>query len=87
MAFWVNFAFLHVPVEGKPYVTYHMERVYTYALYSPDAVLYLRRVCHNILDWGVRTRRPILETRCQQIYEFKRQAIKEDVARALEMAE
>ncbi|KAI4239053.1 MAG: hypothetical protein LQ349_000661 [Xanthoria aureola] len=87
MAFWVNFAFLHVPVEGKPYVTYHMERVYTYALHSPDAVLYLRRVCHNILDWGVRTRRPMLETRCQQIYEFERQAIEEDVARALEMAE
>lgn len=86
MSFWVNFAFVHVPQFGEPYVTYHMELVYTYALRSNDAVLYLRRVCHNILDWGVRTRRPMLETRCQQMYEFERRVIEADAARVQELA-
>ncbi|KAL8750125.1 MAG: hypothetical protein Q9184_006534 [Pyrenodesmia sp. 2 TL-2023] len=84
MTFWVNFANVHVPASGEKYISYHMEHVCTYALRSKDAVLYLRGVCHNILDWGVRSRRPMLETRCEKMYEFERLAIKEDAAKAQE---
>ncbi len=53
MNFWVNFAYVKVSDTGAPTVSYHMEHVFTYAFRSTDALLYLRRVCHNILDWGV----------------------------------
>ncbi|KAL9018146.1 MAG: hypothetical protein Q9185_004553 [Variospora sp. 1 TL-2023] len=58
MSFWVNFAVVkRVSPSGPKIVNYHMEHVYSYNFRSPDAELYLRRVCHNILDWGVRGRR------------------------------
>ena len=56
MTFWVNFADVRLMPSGEKIVSYHMEHVFTYALRSMNAVLYLGRVCHNILDWGVRTR-------------------------------
>ncbi|KAL8941381.1 MAG: hypothetical protein Q9211_001847 [Gyalolechia sp. 1 TL-2023] len=79
MSFWVNFALVRTLTTGEKYVTYHMEHVYTCALLSDDAELLLRRACHNILDWGVRTRRPMLETRCAKMYQFDRLAIKADI--------
>lgn len=81
MSFWVNFAVVRTLTTGQKYVTYHMEHVYTCALLSDDAELLLRRACHNILDWGVRTRRPMLESRCAKMYEFDRLAMKADIER------
>ncbi len=89
-----------VPVEGPPnreeahadqraydstWVNYHMEHVFSYHFRSPDAELYLRRVCHNILDWGVRSRRAMLERRCEKMYTFERVLIKQDAARMAEI--
>ncbi|KAL9010127.1 MAG: hypothetical protein Q9173_004910 [Seirophora scorigena] len=81
MSFWVNFAVIKKAMpSGQHIVNYHMEHVYTYSFRSPDAELYLRRVCHNILDWGVRSRRPMLEERCSNMYEVERLRIDQDAA-------
>ena len=37
-------------------------------------VLYLRRVCYNILDRGVPSRRAMLEARCSKMYEIETDA-------------
>ena len=37
-------------------------------------VLYLRRVCRNILDRGVRSRRAMLEACCSEMYEIETDA-------------
>ncbi|KAL9029908.1 MAG: hypothetical protein Q9196_001911 [Gyalolechia fulgens] len=81
MTFWVNFAYVRLMASGNKIVSYHMEHVFTYALRSKDAELYLRGVCHNILDWGVRIRRPMLEARCATIYESDRLAMEQDAAK------
>lgn len=80
MSFWVNFAYVKVMPSGLKGVSYYMELIFTYNFRSPDAELYLRRLCHNILDWGVRSRRPMLEERCSKMYEFERQVIDRDAA-------
>lgn len=81
MSFWVNFAVVKtVSPSGPKIVDYHMEHVYSYSFRSPDAELYLRRVCHNILDWGVRGRREMLQERCSKMYESERLAIDRDIA-------
>ncbi|KAL8795290.1 MAG: hypothetical protein Q9182_007549, partial [Xanthomendoza sp. 2 TL-2023] len=77
MSFYVTFAFIH---EGN--VAFHMEHIYTNAFRAKDGLLYLRRICHNILDWGLRTRRPMLEQRCALMYEFDRLAILQDAHEA-----
>ncbi|KAL8823504.1 MAG: hypothetical protein Q9170_008355 [Blastenia crenularia] len=79
MSFYVNFA--HTRGQN---VSYYMEHIYTYALRSKDALLYLRRVCHNILDWGVRTRRSMLDARCTKMYEYDWLAIEKDAAKLRE---
>lgn len=79
MSFYVNFA--HTRGQN---VSYYMEHIYTYALRSEDALLYLRLVCHNILDWGVRTRRSMLEVRCLEMYKYDWLAIEEDAAKLRE---
>ncbi|KAI4174689.1 MAG: hypothetical protein LQ348_006329 [Seirophora lacunosa] len=81
MSFWVNFAVVKTAsLSARKIVSYHMEHVYSYNFRSPDAELYLRRVCHNILDWGVRSRRQMLEERCSKMYKSERLAIDRDVA-------
>ncbi|KAL8905672.1 MAG: hypothetical protein Q9207_002486 [Kuettlingeria erythrocarpa] len=87
MTFWVNFANVRVTTTGAKIVSYHMEHVFTYAYRSKDALVYLRAVCHNILDWGVRTRRPTIEARVARLYESERLAIQADAAKAKELAE
>ena len=77
MSFYVTFAFMQ---EGN--VAFHMEHLYTNAFRAKDGLLYLRRICHNILDWGLRTRRPMLEGRCARMYEFDRLAILQDAHEA-----
>lgn len=73
MSFWVNFAHVQKLVpSGEKIVNYYMEHVFSYHFRTVDAELHLRRVCHNILDWGVQTRRAMLETRCSKMYEFDR---------------
>ncbi|KAL8933513.1 MAG: hypothetical protein Q9216_006330 [Gyalolechia sp. 2 TL-2023] len=81
MSFYVNFALVRDLASGGKDVSFHMEHIYTYALQSKDAVLYLRRVCHNILDWGVRSRRPMLESRVVSIYNYDRLKIEQDAAK------
>ncbi|KAI4117488.1 MAG: hypothetical protein LQ345_002286 [Seirophora villosa] len=81
MSFWVNFAVVKTASQSaQKIVSYHMEHVYSYNFRSPDAELYLRRVYHNILDWGVRSRRQMLEERCSKMYKSERLAINRDVA-------
>ncbi|KAL8959340.1 MAG: hypothetical protein Q9193_003780, partial [Seirophora villosa] len=80
MSFWVNFAVVKTASpSAQKIVSYHMEHVYSYNFRSPDAELYLRRVCHNILDWGVRSRRQMLQERCSKMYKSERLAIDRDV--------
>lgn len=86
MSFWVNFALVQkVMPSGEIVVNYHMEHVFSYHFRTVDAELYLRRVCHNILDWGVRNRRPMLELRCLKMYETDGRLIEQDVARVKEL--
>ncbi len=80
MSFWVNFALVKKLPSGKSIVNYHMEHVFSYAFRTVDAELYLRRVCHNIIDWGVRDRRAMLELRCFKMYETDRLLIEQDAA-------
>lgn len=86
MSFWVNFAHVRqLMPSGEKIVNYHMEHVFSYHFRTVDAELYLRRVCHNILDWGVRTRRAMLEMRCSKMYEFDRLLIEQDAARVAKL--
>ena len=83
MYFWVNYA--HVKTagpSGEKVVDFHMEHIYSCLFRSVDAELYLRRVCHNILDWGVRSRRAMLESRCSEMYQVERQIIVRDQEQA-----
>ncbi|KAL8953325.1 MAG: hypothetical protein Q9222_000819 [Ikaeria aurantiellina] len=82
MSFWVNFAHVgKMMPSGQKFVNYHMEHIYSYGFRSPDAELFLRRVCHNILDWGVRGRRRMLEKRCSNMYQIERLIIDRDAAK------
>lgn len=87
ITFWVNFANVQVTTTGAKLVSYHMEHVFSYAYRSKDALAYLRAVCHNILDWGVRTRRPTIESRVASVYESERLAIQADAAKVRELAD
>lgn len=78
MSFWVNFAMAKLLPSGEKIVNYHMEHVFSCHFRSVDAELLLRRVCHNILDWGVRSRRAMLESRCSKLYEVERLVIEQD---------
>ncbi|KAL8820573.1 MAG: hypothetical protein Q9223_001222 [Gallowayella weberi] len=84
MTFWVNFAFVRLLPSGEKIVSYHMEHVASFHFRIADTDLYLRRVCHKILDWGIRTRRAMLESRCAMMYEIDRIAIEEDAAKVQE---
>lgn len=64
-----------------------MEHIYTNAFRAPDALLYLRRVCHNILDWGTRSRLETVQQRSNDMYNFERTAIAEDAAKSKQQSQ
>ncbi|KAL9593856.1 MAG: hypothetical protein Q9219_007352 [cf. Caloplaca sp. 3 TL-2023] len=83
MYFWVNYAHVTTAIpSGEKIVDFHMDHIYSCTFRSDDAELLLRRVCHNILDWGVRSRRPTLEARCSKMYQVEQQMIDRDVQEA-----
>ncbi|KAI4140735.1 MAG: hypothetical protein LQ341_003728 [Variospora aurantia] len=87
MEFWVNFAYVHVDESNRPYTRYYMEHIYTNAFRAPDALLYLRRVCHNILDWGTRSRLQTVQQRSNDMYNFEKTAIAEDAAKSKQQSQ
>ena len=86
MSFWVNFAHVKKRMpSGEKIVDYHMEHIFSCHFRSVDAELYLRRICHNILDWGIGNRRSMLESRCAKIYEAERLLIERDAVISTEL--
>ena len=75
MFFWVHFAHVQINEDGSKNVTFHMEYVYSKDYMMDDALMDLRRVCHNILDWGLGERKEALTKRYEQVYNFERQIL------------
>ena len=87
MEFWVNFAYVHLDESNRTYTRYYMEHIYASAFRSPDALIYLRRVCHNILDWGTRSRLQTVQQRSNDMYNFEKTAIAQDTAKSKEQSQ
>ncbi|KAM0797042.1 hypothetical protein BDR22DRAFT_824558 [Usnea florida] len=68
--FWVHFAVVAFRADGTKDVNYHMECIYSTTYRQEDSLLRLRRVCHNILDWGLGARKKMLEKRYESIYDY-----------------
>lgn len=78
MKFFVTFACVE-DSNGTKVTSYYMEHLATEAYSSSDdAPARLRKICHNILDWGVRTRHATLEERCAAVYAYDDNAIKQE---------
>lgn len=85
MRFFVTFASIEKDINGRKITNYYMEHLATKAYLSDDdAPAILRKICHNILDWGVRTRYATLEKRCAAIYAFDDAWLKQDAAKKRE---
>lgn len=76
--FWVHFAVVAFRADGTKDVNYHMECIYSTTYYQEDSLLRLRRVCHNILDWGLGARKKMLEKRYQSIYDHDERWLKQE---------
>ena len=72
MEFWVHFA-VSKPVgqTQQKRVTYHMERLRGVIYGNEKSLVDLRRICYNILDWGLRSRDAMLRQRCSDIWRFE----------------
>lgn len=57
MMIWVHFAVVSGSPEGIKNVEIHMELIFAKHFRDNDALLTLRQVCHNILDWGIGERK------------------------------
>lgn len=82
MMFWVHFAVVTVLKDGSKDVNFYMEWIYSKTYRENDALLYLRGVCHNILDWGVGARKKALGERYKQIIEFDGHLMKDAALRS-----
>ena len=71
MDIWVHWAELRA--TGGP--IFHMHVLESVSLKSPGAVGKLRRITHNILDWGCVDRSPSLRKIYDQIYEYERRQV------------
>ncbi|MDI1487610.1 MAG: hypothetical protein OHK93_006880 [Ramalina farinacea] len=71
--FWVHFAVLEsIGQTQQKRVTYHMEHLRSvHFLVGEGNLAILRRICYNILDWGVRGRDAMLRQRCSDIWRFE----------------
>ena len=78
MQFFVNFAVIaHDPKTGQKSVTYQMEYLTDLTYRAEGNGAKLRRICHNILGWGIVLRYEQIEKRCNKIYDFDTQALLE----------
>jgi hypothetical protein len=82
MMIWVHFAVVRVLEDGSKDVNFYMEWIYSKTYRENDALLYLRGVCHNILDWGLGARKKALEERYRQIIEFDGRLMKDTALRS-----
>ncbi|KAL9101389.1 MAG: hypothetical protein Q9163_003347 [Psora crenata] len=73
MEFWVHFALVQFCSANsrKKLVTYHMEHLHSVAYRADGNPVILRRICHNILEWGVRKRHDALAARCAKVWQFE----------------
>ena len=52
MDFWIHWAEVEEDALGNRSTWFHMDHILSQAIYGPGALTILRRVCHNILEWG-----------------------------------
>ena len=71
---WVHWA--EVLTSG---VRFHMNHVASRSLDEPDQVVQCRIIIHNILEWGVNTRRPALSLFHDQLNQHQRRQTKKEV--------
>ena len=67
---WVHFAFVDVFKDGTKDIKFYMEYIFSKTFHKDDALLRLRGVYHNILDWGVGPRKRMLEKRYENIIAY-----------------
>lgn len=65
--FWVHWA----DVKAKDKIAFNMTRLETIAFMASDALGQLRRIIHNILDWGCITRTTDLENLHERLLQFE----------------
>ena len=82
MYLWVHFAVVDILVNGTKDVNFYMERIYSKTYHEDDSLLRLRRVCHNILDWGVGARKWMLKKRYKSIIEYDGRLMRESALRS-----
>lgn len=71
MQFWVTFACVEAAAAGSKDTGYYMEHIATKAYQDgAEAPAMMRRICHNILDWGVQARQATLQKRWVAIYTY-----------------
>jgi len=85
MKFWVHFALVERTAGGQKRTAYHMERIAEISYCGdPENPRILRRICHNILEWGTRGREDMLAARCQTIYRFDDHFVRDAAVKSLE---
>lgn len=65
MEWWVHWAEVH---EGNT-VSYHMNRLRCEYFESDDSLLVMRRYMHNMIEWGMTTRLPEIQSMIAKLYE------------------
>ena len=84
--FWVHFAIVEFLDDGTKDVNYHMECIYSTTYRPNDSLLLLRRVCHNILDWGLGARKKMLKKRYDNIVAYDERWLKAENQKSMEEA-
>ena len=84
--YWVHFALVRRGPDQTKSVTYYMERLRSVAYYDEGNPENLRRICHNILEWGTLGRHAQLQSRCANIWAFEKNFLKEQAIQSHEDA-
>lgn len=71
LEWWINWA----EVRSGKQVAFHMDFIGSERFKADDALLTMRGALHNILEWGLYTRLPVVKKRYNAIFEACRQEI------------
>lgn len=85
MEFWVHWAEVLAYPDGKK-AFFHMDHIESQSLRQRGALTVLRRICHNIMDWGTLTRRQMLQERFRLLWVRELNVENDEKQRAREKA-
>ena len=63
-------------------VSYYIERITSKNYWDRDNPRIMRLICHNIIEWGIRTRYQALKTMCDTAYRFDNDKLLEEAKKS-----